>query len=605
MKTQLFSLAIACSLLSFQANAQFGNLGKMIKKKPKTSTTTKNNSSNPNQSTTTSTQNNNTSNSNTKTNTTTNTTTTTQNNSSPQSTNNNVTTATDNTEGRLTFGQVAAFYEGKQKAMHYDLANIGGRGEWSEDFVVEIEKLDYPALMERMEKDAAKHPEFFMLYPKKLPSSGMGTITQKNLGDYPFASIASETAEPPSGSETSKFLKYYKEYCMFRAALDKDKSEIAKNLRASITKTENEHNRNKYTAARLTVRRANAAVALYPGDLRFEELKEDAHRLYNSTIAGFGKMITGEFHKSNLEKIMVFGKKPSIGNENTADIIEVIKPGQAAHIVGYFSATNRESGGLPSLLTVSPEHKYVNEADPWTHGTYAFTKQPMYNGDNVKEEFYEKAYFTFNLFPDIDELNYNSHVQYIPLMNFLKWLRYQPSEVIDIPLRYGVKRKMAMGRVKIDLTGDNKKTLDAYYKKLETKHLASVTFPDMKGCSDTRSKITNFSDLSKYGTVLKVSLSAGGNIMKPWPNDHEILYNTAQGFAAVEKSSGKVEIIPLDFRKSPADTKWQWWSVGSFPGLFPMQDESAQINAVKKQENGGYEIPKANVDKCSTWYREH
>jgi hypothetical protein len=99
-----------------------------------------------------------------------------------------------------------------------------------------------------------------------------------------------------------------------------------------------------------------------------------------------------------------------------------------------------------------------------------------------------------------------------------------------------------------------------------------------------------------------MTMTQTGDIMKPWPNDHEVDFNTAMGYAAVEKSDGRVEIMPLEFRKRPVETSWQWWSVGKFPGLYPMRgNDGTTINAVKKLEHG-YQIPAENVAKCGYWY---
>ena len=128
-----------------------------------------------------------------------------------------------------------------------------------------------------------------------------------------------------------------------------------------------------------------------------------------------------------------------------------------------------------------------------------------------------------------------------------------------------------------------------------------VTYPDMCGTANATAKITNYSDLAKYGKVLRITLKKAGDIMKPWPHDHEIEWNTAKGFMAVEKD-GKVTVLALDFRKKPTAGKWQWWSLGSFPKLYPATNYGySDFNAVKKI-NGGYEIPKENVNKTSTWY---
>ena len=163
----------------------------------------------------------------------------------------------------------------------------------------------------------------------------------------------------------------------------------------------------------------------------------------------------------------------------------------------------------------------------------------------------------------------------------MKWLIYQPSEVLEFRVKWGKSKKMAEGVIKIDLTGDAKTKLKEYFKKLEAKRLSMVRFPDMNGCTEAKTKIINYSDLAKYGTVLKTTLSKAGDIMMPWPKDDQVEWNTAKGFAAVEKD-GKVIILPLDFRKKPDAAKWKWWSLGSFPGLYPLSYQAAEINAVKK-----------------------
>lgn len=505
------------------------------------------------------------------------------------------------TEKRLTFGEVAAYFDAKRKLMQNDLSQTAQQ-TWDNNFIDKLEELDFAGLTQRINKDALKHPAFFKLYPKKLPTSGYNAISKGNLAEYSFANVAGQDEEPPTGSETSKFLNFYKAYCFFRGELQKGKNDVIRNIRKAINETENEHLRNKYGVAKLMLRRAKMAHALLPDDLRLEELKDEAEKVYQATIAGFGKMITGDFHKTYLEQMVVFKSKPSIGKENPNAVIKTIIPGQPAYIVGYFSATNKDAGGLPSLLLINPENPKAKKKSPFPPGAaYVFTKQPMYNGEHIKDEFLNQAYFSFNLFPDINTINYSSHVEYFPLLNLIKWLRYQPSEVINVPIRYGLSKQMAVGSIQIDLSGDNKQKLTDYYKKLEAKRMSSVTFPDMSGCTEAKDKMINYNDLSKYGKILKTTLAKGGDIMKPWPKDDEIDYNTAQGFAAVEKASGKIEIIPLEFRKKPTDSKWQWWSIGSIPGLYPMQDEATQINAVKKLEHG-YQIEKANLNKCSKWY---
>lgn len=494
--------------------------------------------------------------------------------------------------------EAAPYYEAKGKFMDQNMNNIATR-QWDENFMGLLRELDLPALEARMSKDLPSLGDYLMLYPKKLPTSGMGTITQQNLGDYSFARIADANAEPPAGENGKKILDFYKEYCLCKQQFVAGKSSIAENIRGSIQQAESAHIRQRYTLAKSAREQAELAYLMIPGDERISDLKDEANRVYNSVIEGFGKMITGEFHKNHLQEIKIFKVQPAFGSETEEQLIETIIPGEAAYVTGYFAMTNKDAGGIPSLLFISPEDQYAKDQNPWGHGNEIIAS--MFDGQNVRDEFYDKACFTFNLFPDLNTVNYKSHVQYIPHLNILKWLMYLPSESLDIPVRFGRSEVVALGRIKIDLSGANKEKLKTYYNALLEKQKAAVTFPDLAGCEDAKGKIRNYDELSKYGKVLRITLQKTGDIMKPWPNDHEIEYNTAQGYAAVEKADGKVEVMALEFRKTPGETTWQWWSVGSFPNLYPMNDNGSEITGVKKLEHG-YEILPQNVSSCGYWY---
>ncbi|UKN01121.1 hypothetical protein K6119_15435 [Paracrocinitomix mangrovi] len=490
------------------------------------------------------------------------------------------------------------YYYEKGKHMHNIKINLTSR-EWDRPFLDELEQLDFPAIEAKIKADEEKLGDYLMIYPKKLPTSGMGTMTQQNMNEYSFARFADANAEPPSGDNGKKILDFYKDYVLFKKELIDGKGDLVKQIRDAIQEAEGAHPRNQYTYAKEARDRADMAVLMVPGEMQLEDMRDEAHQTYKRTIEQFGKMITGTYHRDHLEQIVVFGSEPKVGTETDAQLIETIIPGKPAYITGYFTMTNKTAGGIPSLLFISPDDKYAKDKNPWGHGTEI--RQSMFNGTKVKEASSENAYFVFNLFPDINTVNYESHVQYFPHLNILKWMMYLPDGVHDIPVRYGNSTKLAYGRLKVDLTGDNKQNLKNYYNQLLEKQKSAVTFPDLAGCSDDHAKIRNYTDLSKYGKVLKVSLSQTGDIMKPWPNDHEVDFNTAAGYAAVEKDNGKVEVMPLEFRKKPGESTWQWWSVGKFPNLYPMNDNGTDIVGVKKLEYG-YEILPENVNKCGYWY---
>lgn len=490
------------------------------------------------------------------------------------------------------------YYDAKRQFLDRYLSNTANRS-WDNTFMNHLDAFNFQEVESRMKSDQNICGEFLMLYPKKIPTSGMGTITQNNLSEFTFATIADANAEPKQSEDGKKIMQFYKDYCWFKYDLDKNKANLTNNLKRAIQKAESAHIRQKFKDAKVAKRYGELAANLLPDDLRIEDLKDEALRTYQSTVSGFGNMLCSDFHKTHLTEIVAFGKKPSFANESEADLIQTIIPGEPAFITGYFAMTNKDLGGIPSLLLINPENKYAKDVFPWGHGVEVIAR--MFNGQSVKDEFYDKAYFTFNLFPDLATVNYESHIQYIPHLNMVKWMRYLPSEVVDIHVRFGNNEEMALGKIKIDLSGDNKQKLEDYAKALEVKRLAAVTFPDLSGCSESGSKVHNKADLNKYGKVLKMTLAVGGDIMKPWPNDDQVDYNTAAGFAAVEKSSGIVEIMPLDFRKRPTETSWQWWSVGSWPDFYSINEQGSKTTAVKKIEHG-YQILSENVQKCGYWY---
>ena len=494
--------------------------------------------------------------------------------------------------------KAAGFYNSMYKFMDRNMDNVATR-QWSSDFLTQLEILDLPRLEKRIESDLAVAGDFLMLYPKKLPTSGMGTITQSTLSEYSFARIADATATPPESADGKLILQFYVEYCYFKHELFNGKSALTTNLQRAIQEAESAHIRQRYNFAVHAKKCGEMAAQLLPDDMRISDLRDDAAKLLSTTIDGFGKMICGEYHKNHLQEITVFKTKPTFATESDADEVDMIIPGDPAYITGYFAMTNKDAGGIPSMLFINPENKYAKDAYPWGHGAEVMAS--MFNGQNVKDEFLDKAYFTFNLFPELDKVNYESHIQYFPHLNILKWLMYLPSEKHSIHVRFGRDEKMAFGKLNIDLSGDNKAKLKTYFEALKAKQLQAVTFPDLAGCADAKSKIKNYSDLAQYGKVLRISMSQSGDIMKPWPNDHEVDFNTADGYAAVEKTNGKVEIMPLEFRKRPTESIWQWWSVGSFPGLFPMNEQGTKITGVKKMEHG-YEILPEKVSSCGYWY---
>src|SRR5690606_11892537 len=103
----------------------------------------------------------------------------------------------------------------------------------------------------------------------------------------------------------------------------------------------------------------------------------------------------------------------------------------------------------------------------------------------------------------------------------------------------------------------------------------------------------------KYGKLLRLDYASTGNIMWPWPRDHEVQFNTASGYGVFEKD-GQVEIIQLEFRKTPSESAFKFHSIGNIPKDLEMQCPH-QLSIKPEILNYGYEMKKENAAKCKIW----
>jgi hypothetical protein len=493
---------------------------------------------------------------------------------------------------------MADYYYSRDKMMGEAPLNNLGYIDWDDKALATVVAFDHAALQAKMEEDKKKHPELFKIYPKYIPTSGYNAMTRSTIPKD--AELAGETeAYPFSDASSKKVNAFYKEYVWWKSEQKKKEKALAGMLRNMIAKTDETHSTKKIQHAQLTWESAKMARGLQPNNMMLEELESEAKSNYNTAVNSLGKLITGNVHRDNLRKIVVFSKEPTIGSEDLGSRIQTITPGQPAYVTGYFTASIKDGGGVPTLCwTVKDEEYYSRQ----TKGFEEQTKnnwQPMYVSSEVKEQIYEHGYMVFNLFPDVEKVNYKSHLQYLPHLHLVKWLTYQAPEVIELRLRWGLNNEMAWGTVKIDLTGDNRQKLKAYYERLWQKKLEAVRFPEASGCNEMSSKVPNASDLDKYGKRLKLTLSKTGDIMKPWPNDDQVEWNTAAGYGAFERTDGKIEIVPVVFRKAPTETNWQWWSIGKKPRDYALGSNEVGVNA--KLLDYGYEILKANATTCGMW----
>ena len=375
----------------------------------------------------------------------------------------------------------------------------------------------------------------------------------------------------------------------WREKVEKSAKGLAENIQHSIVHAGQARDFAKVRCANDAIRMADFVLSVQPDNPMAKDLRKDAEHSYDRALTNFRHYLSGPLHKEFLNKSFVYKGEPKLGKEKREDILTTITPLEKATIIGYFSATINAGGGMPTLMWEIWEDGKVKDS----------YRQPMFFWERTRKKDGDRATIEFPLFPDPKSLKYKSHLAYIPHLNLVKWMLNQMPGEYDVRWRWGAQNPMASGRVRVKITRENREKLEAYYQSLLAAKIDAVTFPGAKHCPDRRKAVTNASELSKYGRLLKLTTKKAGNIMKPFPHDHEVAFNTATGYGAFEKD-GKVELIPLDFRKSPNARKWNWHSVGKTPDDFELSGSGMNIRP--EIVNYGYEIRKKNVKKCAAWH---
>lgn len=310
-------------------------------------------------------------------------------------------------------------------------------------------------------------------------------------------------------------------------------------------------------------------------------------------------LITSDFHKKNLKRIVAFNTPTSPGKENPDNIITVFEAGTPVYLNGYFQTDMKSTGGIPTFKMIHYDEEYkerVAKGSPEKMEKNYF--QPMYVAPDNKSDIELQAYFNYALFPDINSLNYDSHLEYIPHLNFAKWVSTLLPGEYDLDFIFGIRHEMGRAPFKMIVTAESLEKVRTYYQKLYDKKVEAVTFP-MPSCQNKTAAISNSSDMEKYGTLLKLDYSQTEDIMFPWPRDHEVQFNTASGYAVFEKN-GKAEVIHLEFRKVPSSSQFNFHSIGKIPSDLVMKCPN-QVVIKPEILDYGYEMKKENIHKCRSW----
>lgn len=454
-------------------------------------------------------------------------------------------------------------------------------------YVDVMEQMDWPNLSQRLARDQVQYPAVFAYYGIEEPG---------RYGDMAYGGNRRAPWEGNSqkAQELNSALQLIYEW---RGKIDGKERELAQNIQHYLNLTENAQDLEKVDCALMAVRFVSAVRSIQPGNPLLGDLESEANRALDKQLTNISHLLTGPFHKSHLRQTVALRPGVALGSETEADVVSTITVPENATLVGYFQSSNEAGGGVPSLTWFEVTDAYYermanNFAEP-SPEQYL----PMYVGDRVKDALEAQGHMAFELFPDPASLNYASHLQYIPHLNFARYLTQQLPGTYTYKFRWGKNNPMATGSVTFEITPEGRDALKAYYDDLMAKKIDTVTFP-MESCQDRRSSITNLDHLSKYGTLLKIDYEQTGDIMFPWPRDHEVQWNTAAGWAAFEKADGRVEVIPLEFRKDPSASRWDFHSIGFTPDDYAM---TGTVNVNPELLQFGYEMRKANVNTCTAW----
>lgn len=438
-------------------------------------------------------------------------------------------------------------------------------------------------------RDRKAYPVLFAYY---------GMEEKGRYGDLPYGG---NKAAPWSGKsdEAGTVNMYIREIFEFLEKFKGSDKLFAETVQAAINDAEQAMAKDKVEKATYAYDWFKWVQIAQPQNPFLPDLEREAVKTLNRALASIDHLMTGDMHRKNLRRLVGFARPQQAGKENAADISYRIEAGKPLYLIGYFQTDMKSTGGVPTLIIKHFDEEYKEKkAKRYAENQPKTWLQPMYVPASVKTETEQRGYFEFALFPDMATLNYESHLQYIPHLNFAKWVSALLPGEYELELSFGLRTTMAANPFVLVVTPEGKEAARRYYDQLYAKKVDAVTFP-MAGCQNRASSIPNVSDLAKYGKLLKLDYSATGNIMFPWPRDKEVQFNTAAGYGVFEKD-GKTQVIHLEFRKTPSAGQFSFHSIGKIPSDLEMQCPN-QATIKPEILDFGYEMRARNVDKCKPW----
>ena len=453
-----------------------------------------------------------------------------------------------------------------------------------------IETLNMPEFEKQMQADKAKYPALFKFH---------GMESQKPSG--------MEFGSGGSGQSNDENLKWINlhitKYYEWKDKIVKQQQQLAQVVQKYIVDAEQARDNEKIEKAALAVRAANALKSIQPDNPMVDDLIKTALTVQDKSFDDIKHIFASQVHKENYKKVVGFkAASITIGKEDKSLMSNEIVAGEPFTIVAYFGNYMKDLGltsnasGLP--LKVAPTMEWQDSPG---NDYNIFARQRMFSSKATVEKLHGQSYFVFELFPDPATVKYQSHLEYIPHLNFVKWLTFQ------MPGEYTYYFKftggavdggdLATGSFKIKLTREGIDKCKAYYEKLREAKIKAVTFNDEYGCVDSKAKIGSKNNMEKYGELIKLTCAQTGQVMKPWPNDNIVNNYTGQGYGVFKQADGTYEIISVQFSRSPSSSEFD------FAGISIMNDYelNGSVNIRAELKKNGYEMTKEGIDKCAKW----
>lgn len=308
---------------------------------------------------------------------------------------------------------------------------------------------------------------------------------------------------------------------------------------------------------------------------------------YNKAINS-APFVKGEYYKNNLGKVALFTEEVAIEKATKEKESTILSPQNGKFLVGYFpNPLNSGQRYVGMKWQVKDGFTYSQKLFIWKKDEEAFLKN---NGA-----------IGFNVFPKVEELDYKSGYQYDVHLNILKFLLNLPNGSHELEIGF-TRDKMANTNAEVgydtfvfEMNEATRSQTQTLFDKLLQKRI-EVTMPQI--CRDDRKMISNPEGFEKYGKLLKFVHTGTPSEVKDakWP--HPVIGYGTNGWAAIERPNGTVEIIPIGLFKKVNGTVWSFTALDQILSLFEMNGDKSLFSG---RGEFGYLMKKENVAQCHDW----